>query len=249
MSVSLKTERLRPVVAERVVPFFEELLEKEDGNIHSLHVVGSALTADFNEQTSDVNSVVVLKEMDLRFLEVLAPRGKKYRKRGVAAPLIMTPGYITASLDVFPVEFLSFRLIHETVYGEDVFALIEVDNGDLRQQCERELKTRLIGLRQGYISSLGDVRTLTETYVKAMRSYAPVFRGIIHLKGEAPPERYEDIVRELARVTGVDCDIFMRLLRGRHEKLKLSQEEVKTVFETYYRATEALGKVVDEIAL
>jgi len=48
--------------------------------------------------------------MELGFLESLAPKGKKYRKSGVASPLVMTPDYIQNSLDVFPIEFLNIRL-------------------------------------------------------------------------------------------------------------------------------------------
>ena len=71
----------------------------------------------------------------------------------------MTPEYIRTSLDVFPVEFLNFKLIHATVFGEDIFESLEINRMDLRRQCERELKVKLVSLRQGYISSLGDGRT------------------------------------------------------------------------------------------
>jgi predicted nucleotidyltransferase len=93
----LNLDTLKPAVARKIRPFFTEVLQTYGANIHSVHVVGSALTGDYREGTSDINSIFVLTEMDLKFLEVLAPRGKKYRKEQVAAPLIMTPEYITKS--------------------------------------------------------------------------------------------------------------------------------------------------------
>ena len=90
----LKMEQLSTSVAKKIRPFIDEVLNKYSENIHSIHVVGSAVTEDFNEKTSDINSVVVLKEMDLKFIELLAPLGKRYKKKGIAAPLIMTPEYI-----------------------------------------------------------------------------------------------------------------------------------------------------------
>ena len=107
----LNLEKLSTVVSQKTKPFIDEILNKYFENIHSIHIVGSAVTEDFNEKTSDINSVFVLKKMDLKFIELLAPLGKRYKKKGIAAPLIMTPEYINNSLDVFPIEFLDFILI------------------------------------------------------------------------------------------------------------------------------------------
>ena len=59
---------------------------------------------------------------------------------GISAPLIMTPDYIQKSLDVFPVEFLNFRLIHHTLLGKDILGELEIDRGNMQRQCEREIK-------------------------------------------------------------------------------------------------------------
>lgn len=239
--------KLRPEVSERIRPFLEEVLSGYWENIHSIYVVGSSVTDDFNPKVSDTNSIFVLKEMDLKFLEVLAPHGKKYRKKKVAAPLIMTPEYIHSSTDVFPVEFLSFKLIHETVFGEDILKDIEIHMNDLRHQCERELKVKLIGLRQGYISSLGDTKLLTESFVRSIAGYMPLFRGIILLLGKQPPVLQHDVLGTLSEAAGVDCGIFEKVLKEKRQKAKLSIEELNTIFEDYYAATERLGRIVDEI--
>lgn len=243
----LRLDGLRPEVGENLRPFLAETLAEYGGNIHSIHVLGSALTDDYIPGTSDINSIFVLREMDLGFLETIAPRGKKYGKKRIAAPLIMTPEYIESSLDVFPLEFLSFRLIHRTVYGEDILSGIEIHPKDLRHQCERELKVKLIGLRQGYISSMGDRKTLTEGFVRSITGYMPLFRGIILLLGKEPPVLYHEVLTALSEATGVDCGVFDRVLREKRDKARLSKEELDTIFEDYYAATERIGKVVDEI--
>ncbi|GAB4388554.1 MAG: hypothetical protein Kow0025_08580 [Thermodesulfovibrionales bacterium] len=238
---------LRPEVAENFRPFMEEVLAGYDGNVHSVHVVGSALTVDFRPGASDINSIFVLKEMELRFLEVLAPMGRKYRKKRVAAPLIMTPEYIRSSLDVFPVEFLSFRLIHRTVHGEDILKGLAIERADLRAQCERELKSKLVGLRQGYIGSMGEPGALTEGLVNSVSGYMPLFRGIISLLGGEPPAGYLEVLSSLSEASGVDCGVFEMMLREKAQRTKLSKERADSVFEDCYRATEKLARVVDEI--
>ncbi len=63
-------------VASKVTLFVDALLGGPHAeNLHSFHVVGSALTSDFDQKASQVNSVIVLKEMDFAFVEFLAPLG------------------------------------------------------------------------------------------------------------------------------------------------------------------------------
>ncbi|MBN2319399.1 MAG: hypothetical protein JXR49_10000 [Acidobacteria bacterium] len=243
----LALDKLKPAAAKKIKPFLEEMLAGYREKIHSIHITGTAITDDFDEKISDVNSVIVLKEMDLKFLELLAPLGKKYGKQKVAAPLIMTPGYINSSLDVFPIEFLNFKYIHSTVFGEDILENLPIDRMNLRHQCERELKTTLIWLRQGYLSALGDKKLLAEGFVRSITGHIPLFRGIIMLFGEALPVIQNDVITTLGRVAGVNTDVFAKVLREKHEKVKLTIEELNTIFEEYYAATERLGAIIDEI--
>jgi hypothetical protein len=103
---------LVPAVARKIAPMLDDMLQEHAPNIHSIHIVGSAVIPDYNEKVSDINSLVLLRDMDLRFLTFLAPLGKKYGRQRIAAPLVMTPEYVQTSLDAFPIEFLDFKLIH-----------------------------------------------------------------------------------------------------------------------------------------
>jgi len=245
MNISL--EKLNPHAAESIKPFFQDVLERYHENIHSVYVTGTAITDDFNIKRSDVNSIFVLKDMDIKFLKLLAPLGKKYSKQKVAAPLIMTPDYIRTSLDVFPIEFLNFKLIHSTVFGSDILKEIKIAKTNLRLQCERELKTKLILLRQGYISSLGDRKLLTENIVNSITGYIPLFRGIIALLGKEPPVNQGSVVTALSDAAGFNTAIFAKVLQEKRDRLKLSIEDLNTIFEDYYAATDELGRIVNEI--
>ncbi|NOY54185.1 MAG: hypothetical protein GXP58_11310 [Deltaproteobacteria bacterium] len=233
---------------KRFTPFLDELLGTSREKIHSVQVTGSALTEDYDPKRSDINSVVVLKEMDLKFLRVLAPLGKKYGKKGVAAPLIMTQDYIRASLDVFPVEFLNIHWVHRTLFGDNPFAEIEVKPSDLRQQCERELKVRLIGMRQNYLSASGDLKILAEGFVKAFSGYIPLFRGILFLLGQGiPPAGMAAVLAGMEDKTGQSMETFREILAARQGKKKFSMDELHLLFENCYTTVETLGRMIDEI--
>ena len=239
--------KLNDAAAEWFKPFQDEILKSHKDNIHSITITGSSLTDDFDHKRSDVNSVLVLNKMDLGFLEVLASLGKRYGKKGISAPLIMTPEYIMHSLDVFPVEFLNIKLLHETLFGEDLFQNLEIDRKDLRIQCERELKVRLIGLRQGYIASMGDAKILSDLFVNTISGYIPLFRGMILILGKEPPLKNEDVLQVLENVSGVDTQVFKTVLKQKRQKTKMAISHLNVIFKDYYAAVEKLGDITDGI--
>ncbi|MFO7557045.1 MAG: hypothetical protein R6W88_17760 [Desulfobacterales bacterium] len=238
---------LRDAAAEMFKPFQDEVLKRHKDQIHSITITGSALTDDFDPVISDVNSVLVLHSMDLKFLELLAPLGKTFGKKRIASPLIMTPGYIMNSLDVFPVEFLNIKLLHKTTFGEDLFQSLEIDRSDLRLQSERELKVKLIGLRQGYLSSSGDTKILTDMFTGTVSGYIPLFRGIILILGKEPPINNDKVLTVLEEITGVDTRVFKTVLIQKKQKGKLTIKQLNAIFEDYYAAIEKLGDITDGI--
>ena len=243
----LYLDKLKPVVAKRIDGFLKNIFENFGEHIHSIYVVGSALTNDFQEKHSDINTIIVLKQINLKFLELLAPMGKKFRKQQIAAPLIMTPEYIKSSCDVFPIEFLNYKFMHQTIYGEDLFTDIQIKNSDLRQQCERDIKADLIGLRQGYLSTMGNKKKLRIRIVRSLPKLIPLFRGIIFLYNQEPKTDFIDVLEQLEAATPIDCSVFFRILENRIQPdAKMSGQ---SVFEEYYQALEKLSQVVDEITV
>jgi hypothetical protein len=240
---------LNPAVAGTITPMLEDLLGEHAANIHSFHIVGSAVIPDYNEKLSDINSVLVLKTMDLRVLVFLAPLGKKYGKKRIAAPLVMTPEYIETSLDAFPVEFLDFKLIHKTVYGHDLLQDLRITMPNLRLQCEREIKIKLIGLRQGYVSSLGKKEEIAAVLVRSFTGSMALFRAIITLLGKEPPIPRTDVISMLGAATGINTDIFENLLMLKTKLIKPSEQELASFFERYYNTLEAAGKIIDDLTV
>jgi len=244
--VTLRLERVPPAVRAKAAPFLEELATLVGPAAHSLHLVGSAVTPDWSAGHSDINTLLVLFEMDLAVLESIAPLGQRYKGSGIAPPLVMDEAYVRSSLDIFPMEFLEMRLIHETVLGEDLFATMRIDRGDLRQQCEREVKSRLLGLRQGYLRALGEPKALTETLVRFLSGYQPLARGILVLLGTEPPLRRAEAFAALEKVVGPDAAVFGEMLAVKEGREKPDAKGVRDLFERCHRATERLGRIVDE---
>jgi predicted nucleotidyltransferase len=230
-------------IAGRLRPFFSEILEHRAGDIHSIYLTGSALTDDFSERHSDINSLIVLNRITFDFLRFLAPLGKRFGQKGLAAPLLMTPEYIAESLDAFPMEFLDLKLIHRTLYGEDIIRAVRIERRYLRLQCEREIKSRLIGLRQGYISQVGDPARIQRMLSHSIKGCIPLFRAIINLKGVEPPAPKTKVIHALALTTGTPGDAFLAALSLRFGE----QADTPALFEEYYRNLEHLSSAVNAL--
>ena len=232
----------------KAAPFLEELAELAGPGRHSLHLVGSAVTPDWNAARSDVNTLLVLQQMDLALLESIAPLGQRFKGSGIAPPLVMDEAYVRSSLDIFPMEFLEMRLIHETVSGEDILASLRIDRGDLRHQCEREIKSRLVGLRQGYLRALGEPKPLAEALVRFLAGYQPLARGILVLLGKEPPLRRAEAFAALEAAVGPDAGVFVEMLALKEGRAKPDAAAVRDLFERCHKVTERLGRLVDEHA-
>jgi hypothetical protein len=160
----------------------------------------------------------------------------------------MDQAYVAGSVDVFPMEFFEMRSVHETVFGDDLLAALAIDRGDLRHQCEREIKSRLLGLRQAYLRSLGEPKALTETLTRFLAGYQPLARGILSLLDKEQPLRRAETFAALAVAAGPDAGVFTEMLAVKEGRAKPDAEGVRTLFERCHKATERLGRIVDEIA-
>ncbi len=241
----LKTENLSASLQAKISPFFHEILEKSADRIDSIYLVGEVLTEDYREGAGKIDSVIVLKQMNLDFLDILAPLGNKYGKQGFAAPLIMDPAYICNSVDVFPLEFLNFQLLHHALYGEDLFSGLTIDKHELRYQCERELKGKLLWLHRIYVSAMGDRKVLAADIVRHFAGYLPLFRGIIHLLGQTPAAGLKPALDQVCQLTGAETQVCEEIYAIKQNLTQPSKEEIAQLFEQFYRATAKLAEVVD----
>ena len=233
MVENLDFKGLPSMAANKIRPFFEEVMQCCPEKVHSVYV-------------TDVNSLIVLNDLHFEFFKFLAPLGKKFKSKGIAAPLVMTPSYIQDSLDVFPMEFLELRLIHKTALGPDIVQNLEIDPVLLRLQCEREIKTRLIGLWNGYISSTGETDMIAQLLYRSIKGCMPLFRSIVFLLGKLPPIKKMDVIGAISDNTGIDKDILIKALLLKESPIK-NREELLSLFERYYGNLETVAGIVNAL--
>ena len=254
MYPGLKLDAVRSDVAAVIHPFFEEILMGYGGRVDSLYVVGSALTLDYDPKRSDVNSVVCLKKMNLEVLDFVAQLGSRFGKKRVRAPLVMTPWYVEKSRDVFPIELLDLRSLHSTVYGDDRFAPIEVALRDLRLECERELKSILVRLRQGYLAAAGEPEAIRDLLVPSLSTFVPLFRALLVLHGSTEPVgalastvAKEEVIRRVGEAMKLDVAPVRDVLALRSADDTPTRDYLVGTFRALYSLVDAMADKVDQI--
>jgi len=239
-----------PAQTQTVIePFLKDILSKYKEGIISIYIIGSAVTKDFHPKYSDINTVIVVKGIEIPFYDFIASLGKRYGKKKIRAPIIITRDYINRSLEVFPLEFLEMKLIHQLVYGDDVLKDIKIEKADIRLQCERELKGKLQHLCQGYIKAMGNKMTLTDLFVGSLSGYFPLFRGILFLYNHEIPKEKGDVLHAINECCGVDMKVYRNLLDIRSRNFYPPIEALKEIFKNLYRVLDTITKKVDELNL
>jgi predicted nucleotidyltransferase len=211
----------------------------------SIILYGSAASGEYVPGKSDINFMIVLSEAAIDSLDRTFQAIAKWRKRNIATPLFVTEQYLHTSLDAFPVEYLNFQSNYELVYGKDILRDLAFDTRLLRLQCEREIKGKLLLLREAYLETRGKGRHLQELISQSIQAFIAIFNGLLYIKGKEIPRRKRDVIQQVCEIFEMDGALFEKLLDIKEKKVKLSGTELTGLFRTYLKEVRRLWKVVD----
>ena len=231
-------DRIVEPMRDAVRKYVEHLQQLAGDNVLGLTLYGPIATQSFNSSQQTVRNVLVLKQTDLQMLRSLAQKGAEFGRRHIAAPIVMTPEYINDSLDTFPLELIEIQQLHITVVGDDQFQDLKFEHAHVRLQCERELKTLLIGLRQGLLAAGGREKLLGDLETTAAQTLIRTLRGLLWLKDE------KTVIPATDAVTKTE-EIIDRKFAGIRVVLDESAEHGWEQFVALYQDLESLRRNVD----
>jgi hypothetical protein len=231
-------DRLTEAMRDPIRRYADLVSELAGANAKALTLFGAIAAGSFDMSRHTARNVLVLGQVDLGMLRRLAEHGKTLGKERIQAPLVMTPEYIKASLDTFPLEFIEIKQQHLTIFGEEYFEGLEFDDVHVRLQCERELKTTLIGLRQGLLAAAGRQKVISALEMDVGEGLMRTLRGMLWLKGKKEGMPGRQVLTEIEKMTE-------RKLSGLHTALDPSAEHGWSEFESLYRDVETLGEIAD----
>lgn len=236
------------MVPETQISEFVERLKGAAGtNLESVILYGSAASEEFHAEYSDVNVLCIVRELSALALRTLAPAVNWWTQNKHPAPLIFTLEELTRSADVFTIELLDMQRRHRVLYGTDVLKSVKVPLDLHRVQLEHDLRTKLLLLRQHYLSAASDHKKILHLMLGSVSSFITLFRHAQIAMGEQPPEPRRKVVELLAEKLRFDPGPFFDLLDIREHHLKPEAGDTQGAFSRYLQAIEAVIRAVDAL--
>jgi predicted nucleotidyltransferase len=214
----------------------------------SVILYGSSVTKEYDPKKSDLNFLIVLSDAGMERLHLAHELVARWRKKKVSTPLFLTKDYIESSLDTFPIEFLNIKRNYQVIVGEDVLEGNSFNRDLVRMQCERELKGKLLLLRQRYVETRGKHKVLNELISTSLPTFIFVFKGLLYLLSKEIPETKSETVSILCTELNLDGELFASLLQIEAGTLKSSPVEIEDLFRRYLKEIRRLALLMDSDA-
>ena len=130
----------------------------------------------YGEPDADgTHTMALVHELTFADLTKCVPLIPRWRRMGLATPLVLTHDEFRRTLDVFPLEYGEIIAHHVLVTGSDPIAGIAVAESDLRRGCEQFAKSHLIHLREAFLETSGD----SNAVAAVIAASAPAFRTLL----------------------------------------------------------------------
>jgi hypothetical protein len=191
--------------------------------------------------------MIVIADLEPPTLRLLAPGVRIWMRSGQPWPRIFSPDEIQASTDVFPLEFLDISRYHRVLQGHDPLQDLVIDESNLRLQCERELREKMMRLREAYVDCNGRDKDLRPLLVASFASFAAIFRGCLHLMGKPIPALDREVMRSIAEQLDLEWAPFDRVGQLAHTSER--SRGLDPLFTSYYQQLNRAIDAVDRLVL
>ncbi len=214
-------------------------------NLKAVALYGSAVTGEFREGHSDLNTLCLVSRAGAAELEQLHGVAEWWIKKGNHPPLIFTRDELDRSADVFAIELLDMKSHHRILFGEDFLAALTVPLHLHRLQVERELRTNWLRLRQAIVAAPQDEKSHLAIMTQSLSTFCALFRHALLALGQTMPATKREAIASVAALTAADPSSFNALLDMREGKRNKNAVDVEPALRSYLTFVEAATNEVD----
>ena len=223
------------------------LRERAGPNLRSVLLHGSVVRGEAVAGVSDVNVLVLLAETGPSELRAIAPLAREWRDNAGGPPLILAEREWKRAADVFAIEIADMKDAHELLYGMDPLLSLEPKRSELRLQTERELRGKLLQLREGTLLAAESPTELGWLLTAALPSFTAFMRATLRLVGEPVPADTPSVIRTTAETIAGDPASFAAVWDARSAGRKLEAKIEDPIVAAYYGLAERMADHVDRL--
>jgi|SRR5712691_10750198 len=187
--------------------------------------------------------LALVATLDGADLDACARYAPRWKRQGLAIPLLLPGIEFRRSLDAFPLEYAEIIHAHKRVYGEEPFAGLTIRPEDLRRACETQAKSLLLHLREGFLEAGGRPHEVAQLVVASVPAFAALLRNVGRLHDVSVKDRAA-ATREGARIAGLPDVIVADVLRLEQPR-GVSAADPARLFPDYLATVEQLARFVD----
>ena len=191
--------------------------------------------------------LAILDELGLNELKKYSSVQAKWAKKGIPAPLMLTPDDLKTSTDVFSIEFLEMKESYRLLHGKDLLAGLEIGLENLRRECEEQVKGKLLHLRQGYVGSCADKAALSMLIASSVLPFTDAMRNLLRLMGRPVPKRRHEVIAGFCSAAGLKEAPFNEALGLLKKGGRPGLDELDKLFDVYLKEVSALAEMVDKM--
>lgn len=230
--------------------FLAQVREAFGENLVTVVLYGAAARGESpaGKKIPYINYLVVIQDNSPSELARCARFMNTWRKHLIVTPLFLRNGFISRSLDTFPLEFMDMQAAYHVLYGEDVLADIVFSRRHVRSQCERELKGKLLHLRAEYLTLRKDKKGLMDLAYRSLATFRLVFAGALYLKEIDIPKETGALLGALNMTFELDDLLFKRLRAVAGGEVTVSEREADKLFDLYVEELDKLSLAIDAMA-
>jgi len=185
-----------------------KLQERLGDNLITFCLYGPAVRHDTWEGENALTTLLIVRDASPACLRPIADALATWTKKGNPPPLIFAEDGLRSSTDVFPIEIEDMREAHQILRGSDPFLGLTTTREDLRRELEREIRGKLLRLRTEFAAAAPKGKALEGLLLDSIGTFFVLFRAVLRLTGQEPPQTPKTLVHETAHVTGLDGSAF-----------------------------------------
>lgn len=206
---------------------------------------GSVARGEAIEGVSDVNVLVLIDRIDPVALRAASGLAREWAAAGNTPPLVFETAEVPKATDAFAIEFSDMIDAHELLFGTDPLGGLTVERRHLRLQAERELRGKLVQLREMLLLTANEPDRIGLLLGKALPSFVTYQRAVLRLVGRGAPSDSAETIRQAADIVGGDPAASFRVLQSRKDRKPLSLAIDDPVVTGYYALAERTADFVD----
>lgn len=211
-------------VQGRVEELLHALRDVAGEQLSSVMLHGSVARGDWEEDSSDVDIVIVLKSATREMLTRMSDALALARAGARVEAMILIEAEIARSADVFPLYYQDIREHHVLLFGSDPFADLEVHQDHVRLRIEQELRDVSIRLRRAVTDGRGDPVALGAAVTRKLRQIRFPLRTLLRMLGDEVTDDLRLVLDRAGKRFRVDSTTFAHALQRpdeAHDQLAL----------------------------